>query len=139
MDDEEDVLLAFAEELPEFYSLIGGDEHVPVLLRSLETLAQIEETDVRNKAIEGIKSVGEQVSDEVYTSVFVDLIRRFQNGEWFTMKCAACGLIPSAYSRVEDDVKEEFVQLYIDLCNDNIPMVRKAAFTNIKVFFSLIC
>jgi serine/threonine-protein phosphatase 2A regulatory subunit A len=49
MDDEDEVLVALAEELGGFIQYIGGREHAHILLTPLETLAAQEETVVRDK------------------------------------------------------------------------------------------
>jgi len=50
VDDEDEVLLALAEELGRnFEEYIGGSEHAHVLLGPLENLSAVEETLVRDK------------------------------------------------------------------------------------------
>ena len=49
IDDEDEVLLALAEELGNFVEYVGGPAHANVLLMPLETLATVEETGVRDK------------------------------------------------------------------------------------------
>merc|ERR1719408_1220005 len=50
IDDEDEVLLALAEELGNFVDYVGGTAHAISLLTPLETLATVEETVVRKKA-----------------------------------------------------------------------------------------
>jgi len=49
VDDEDEVLLALAEELGNFADYVGGPDHVHVLIPLLENLAIVEETVVRDK------------------------------------------------------------------------------------------
>lgn len=50
LDDEDEVLLALAEELGKgFDEYIGGPEHAHLLLAPLASLAEVEETLVRDK------------------------------------------------------------------------------------------
>jgi serine/threonine-protein phosphatase 2A regulatory subunit A len=50
VDDEDEVLLALAEELGrDFEEYIGGKEHAHLLLGPLENLSAVEETVVRDK------------------------------------------------------------------------------------------
>ena len=49
LDDEDEVLLALAEELGSFTDYVGGKEHAHVTLSPLESLAGMEETLVRDK------------------------------------------------------------------------------------------
>ena len=55
--DEDEVLLALAEQLGSFTPLVGGPEHVNCLLPPLESLATVEETIVRDKAVESLRTV----------------------------------------------------------------------------------
>lgn len=49
LDDEDEVLLALAEELGSFTEYVGGKEYAHVTLSPLESLAGMEETLVRDK------------------------------------------------------------------------------------------
>jgi serine/threonine-protein phosphatase 2A regulatory subunit A len=49
--DEDEVLLALAEQLGTFTPLVGGTQFVNCLLPPLESLATVEETIVRDKVI----------------------------------------------------------------------------------------
>lgn len=48
VDDEDEVILALAQQLGELLPLIGGPEYATVLLPPLEALAGVEEATVRN-------------------------------------------------------------------------------------------
>ena len=49
IDDEDEVLVALAEELGSFVQFVGGPQFAACLLAPLETLAQMEETVVRDQ------------------------------------------------------------------------------------------
>ncbi len=49
VDDEDEVLLAIADELGNFTDLVGGPGHAHILFGPLATLAAVEETLVRDK------------------------------------------------------------------------------------------
>jgi serine/threonine-protein phosphatase 2A regulatory subunit A len=51
IDDEDEVLLAVAEELANFSEYVGGPEFAHYLLNPLENLAAVEEVLVRDKVI----------------------------------------------------------------------------------------
>jgi len=74
-DDEDEVLLAMAEELGRFVPYVGGAPHAHHLLPPLEALAQVEETVVRDKAVESICSVGEGLTDGAVVEHLVPLIK----------------------------------------------------------------
>ena len=74
-DDEDEVLLAMAEELGEFVSYVGGKEHAHVLLVPLETLSTVEETVVRDRAVESLCKVGSVLSSKSIAEFFSPLIK----------------------------------------------------------------
>jgi len=49
MEDEDEVLVALAEELGSFEEYVGGPQHAHVLLGALQHLATVEEPLVRQK------------------------------------------------------------------------------------------
>ncbi|KAM2685348.1 hypothetical protein FF1_047085 [Malus domestica] len=57
-DDDDEVLLAMAEELRVFIPYVGGVDHANVLLPPLETLCTVEETFVRDKAVDSLCKIG---------------------------------------------------------------------------------
>jgi serine/threonine-protein phosphatase 2A regulatory subunit A len=56
LDDEDEVLLALAEELGNFTEYVGGPQWAHLLLSPLENLAAVEETLVRDKVRSAQKS-----------------------------------------------------------------------------------
>ena len=59
-DDDDECLMAVAEHIPSLVTSVGGDEFVHALLLPLESLSTVEETVVRQKAVEGLVKVGER-------------------------------------------------------------------------------
>ena len=157
--DEDEVLLALAEQLGNFTPLVGGAEHVNCLLPPLESLATVEETIVRDKAVESLRKIAEEHSTGDLETHFVPLVKRLATGDWFTSRTSACGLFSVCYSRVSAPVKGEF-NLYrfnldwkcIDdfyfsaelrsqfrnLCQDDTPMVRRAASSKLGEFAKVV-
>ena len=103
--DEDEVLLALAEQLGTFTPLVGGAEHVNCLLLLLESLATVEETIVRDKAVDSLRSIADEHSNTDLESHFVPLVKRLATGDWFTSRTSACGLFSVCYSRVSASVK----------------------------------
>jgi len=54
VDDDDEVLLALAEQLGGFVWLVGGPAHAHVLVPALEALAAVEESTVREKVRLGV-------------------------------------------------------------------------------------
>lgn len=74
-DDEDEVLLAQAEQLGNFVPYVGGPAHAHLLLPLLETLSTVEETVVRDKAVESLCKVGSQLPDSSLNEQFIPLLR----------------------------------------------------------------
>ena len=132
--DEDEVLLALAEQLGHFTPLVGGPEFVNCIIDPLESLATLEETIVRDKAVESLRNIAQQHSPAHLQEHFVPLVLRLANGDWFTSKTSACGLFSVAYPRVSNQAKEELRAAFKRLCEDDTPMVRRAAASNLGEF-----
>lgn len=74
-DDEDEVLLAMAEELGEFVPLVGGPSHAHILLMPLEALATVDETVVREKAAQSLVSVAEAMPPASLAEHFVPVVQ----------------------------------------------------------------
>ncbi|KAG9510963.1 Serine/threonine-protein phosphatase 2A 65 kDa regulatory subunit A alpha isoform, partial [Fragariocoptes setiger] len=132
--DEDEVLLALAEQLGNFTPLVGGPEYVNCLLPPLESLATLEETIVRDKAVESLRNIAQQHSPKHLEEYFVPLVLRLAQGDWFTSRTSACGLFGVAYARVSAASKEELRRAFIRLCEDDTPMVRRSAASKLGEF-----
>ncbi|NXM37507.1 2AAA phosphatase, partial [Gymnorhina tibicen] len=106
----DEVLLALAEQLGTFTALVGGPEFVHCLLPPLESLATVEETVVRDKAVESLRAVSHEHSPPDLEGHFVPLVKRLAGGDWFTSRTSACGLFSVCYPRVSSPVKAELRQ-----------------------------
>lgn len=61
-------------------------------------------------------------------------IQRLAAGEWFTARVSSCGLFHIAYPSAPEPLKTELRTIYSQLCQDDMPMVRRAAATNLGKF-----
>ncbi|KAF9164346.1 hypothetical protein DFQ26_001557 [Actinomortierella ambigua] len=131
IDDEDEVLLALAGELGDFVDYIGGAQFAHILLQPLENLAAVEETMVRDKAVESLNKICPSLSQAQLEQYYVPLLKRLTLGDWFTSRTSATGLYavgyPLASSATQEDMRKSFGQL----CQDDTPMVRRAAATHL--------
>lgn len=74
-DDEDEVLLAMADELGAFVPYVGGPSYAHYLLPPLEGLAIVEETVVRERAVESLNKVGAVLPDSSIADHLVPLIK----------------------------------------------------------------
>jgi serine/threonine-protein phosphatase 2A regulatory subunit A len=99
VDDEDEVLLALAEELATISEYIGGNHHAYLILTALETLAATEETVVREKAVQSAGKIAQKLPQKHIEEFYIPMIRRLSSGDWFTSRTSACGLFPGAYTQ----------------------------------------
>jgi len=125
--DEDEVLLALAEKLGEFVPLVGGPAHAHTLLSPLESLATCEETVVRDKAVQSLKIIAKEHSTSDMEQHFIPLIKRLSSGDWFTSRTSVCSLFSVAYSDLSTQILDDLRSQFGTLCEDDTPMVRRAA------------
>lgn len=130
-NDIDEAQTAVAEQLGDFVDLVGGASHAGILLPLLEKLAGEEECVVRTAAVESFVKLVPRMEKNDVGNKFVPLIRRLANGDWFTTRVSACGLFSVTYPFVNESLQEELRSLYKNLCDDDTPMVRKAAYQNL--------
>ncbi|KAF5370220.1 hypothetical protein D9615_010069 [Tricholomella constricta] len=124
VDDEDEVLLALAEELGRnFEEYIGGKEHAHVLLGPLENLSAVEET----LAAESITKVATVLSQAQIEEYYIPLLKRLSQGEWFTSRTSSAALYPAVYGKVPPAIQDELRKGFTALGADDTPMVRRAA------------
>ena len=114
---------------------LGGSQYGYLLLTSLETLAAVEETVVRDKAVESASKIAARLPAKHLEEFYIPMVRRLSAGDWFTSRTSACGLFAAAYPLVNAPHQEELRKLYKTLCADDTPMVRRAATTHLAVYF----
>ncbi|KAL0678650.1 hypothetical protein Bca4012_006631 [Brassica carinata] len=133
-DDDDEVLLAMAEELGVFIPFVGGIEHAHVIIPPLESLCTVEETSVREKVVDSLCKICSQMKESDHVDSFVPLVKRLAAGEWFAARVSACGLFHFAYQGCTDVLKTELRSSYSQLCQEDMPMVRRAAASNLGKF-----
>lgn len=155
------MLLALAEELGTgFVEYLGGPSYAHLLLGPLENLAAVEETCVREKvsctygntsigehqrrltlsffilgpqASESIAKIAEVLSESQIESYYIPLLKRLSGGDWFTSRTSAASLFSAIYSKVATGTQDELRKIFGALCNDDTPMVRRAAARDLGV------
>ncbi|CAD5227484.1 unnamed protein product [Bursaphelenchus okinawaensis] len=107
-----------------FTPLVGGPQYVHCLLLPLENLANIEETVVRDKAVESLRNIADKHSLAALEDYFIHMILILAQGDWFTSRTGACVLFSVAYS---PQMKLELRGVYRQLCRDDTPIRRAAS------------
>ncbi|KAH8692844.1 protein phosphatase 2a 65kd regulatory sububit [Talaromyces proteolyticus] len=134
VEDEDEVLTALSEELGNFVEYVGGPEYGHVLLSPLENLAAIEEPLVREKAVESLNKICDQLSPKQVEEDFIPMVLRLSKADWFTSKISATGLYCAPYRKAASGVQQGLRQQFGNLVHDETPMVRRQAANNLAKF-----
>ncbi|KAI7868704.1 armadillo-type protein [Spinellus fusiger] len=134
IDDEDEVLLAVADELAKFTDYIGGPEYAHHILGPLENLSAVEEVLVRDKAVESLSKIVGFLNPSQIEHYFMPLLKRLSTGEWFTSRISATGLYAAGYPKCNAEQQTELKNMFAQLAQDDTPMVRRAAAKALKDF-----
>lgn len=128
VEDDDEVLLTMARQLGGFVELMGGPKQSVVLLEVLGSLATVEETVVRDAAVESANTITSQLDADDVQHYALPVLERLTTGDWFTSRVSACGMLAAAYGRLADNAsKDKLRQMFKALSTDDTPMVRRAA------------
>mmetsp|Transcript_30059 Transcript_30059/g.40710 ORF Transcript_30059/g.40710 Transcript_30059/m.40710 type:complete len:539 (+) Transcript_30059:52-1668(+) len=132
--EDDEVLFAIAEELGSLWEL---NPIKTAFLPLLESLAKMDETVVREQAAKSLTTISEQLSDAEMQNVFAPLVIRLAQGEWFTGRVSSCHLFYPAYSR-SNAQKEKLRKKFIELCQEDTPMIRRACAAKLGPFCTML-
>ncbi|KAJ8940880.1 hypothetical protein NQ318_000617 [Aromia moschata] len=131
IDFHDEILLNLSEQLREFIPLVGGYRHSRPVLDVLMKLCNTDETIVRDKTVEILRNIGENLDTELTEELFVPVVEALASEDWFTSKCSAAALYSAIYSKVKDEKKTELRNSFRTLIQDDSPIVRKTAAINL--------
>lgn len=125
-DNEDDFLIKLADQIVQLKDMVGGQQHVHLLLTPLEFIASIEEPKIREAAVKAVIQLVEPQEAAFYEEHFYLMVSRLVLWENYTSKISGAALIPLCFSKLSADKKESLRALVVDLSKDDIPMVRRA-------------
>jgi serine/threonine-protein phosphatase 2A regulatory subunit A len=127
-----------AEQLERLVPLVGGSDHVGVLLDILVKLACEDEVLVRERAIESMRNICDSLEQEQCEKSFYPLIENMISSDWFTTKCSAGCLISICYAKISPDKQTELRNHFRNLIQDDSPMVRRSTGNSLVDFIDII-
>mmetsp|Transcript_69013 Transcript_69013/g.224993 ORF Transcript_69013/g.224993 Transcript_69013/m.224993 type:complete len:597 (-) Transcript_69013:110-1900(-) len=127
IDDDDEVLIALAEQLRQGLEWVGGPQYAYALIGPLEELCNVEEITVRESATESLKILAGHMSSEHISRHFCALISRLATHDWYTSRISVSNLFACALPKVSDTKQEDLLKAYCRLCSDDTPMVRRQA------------
>jgi serine/threonine-protein phosphatase 2A regulatory subunit A len=139
IDDEDSVVLVYAEKLGELVDYVGGSHYCYKLLETLGQLCAAEEAVVRDMTICSLEKVVVLMSEEHLEKYFVPLVVKLATKEWYTCRASAACLVHLAYCKLSDERRASFRSMFVKLCADETPIVRKLAARNLgRVSYEII-
>lgn len=124
-NEEDEILLACAEQLPKFKTFLDSS-HIVNVLPLFQFLLCVEETVVRETATEGFRDTVKSFSDEQIQKDVMAMINNISSQEYFTGKVSACYLIRMCYEKAGKE-KEKLRALYFKLCDEETPLIKRSA------------
>lgn len=85
----EESLFNLAEQLEHFLPLVGGYEHIRLVLDILLRLSTVDETIVRERAVLTLKHICDGLDNNQCELAFYPLIVALFKDDWFSNKCSA--------------------------------------------------
>ena len=138
LDDEDEVLQVIAEKLRDLIDLVGGSEHVHILLRPIEALIMVEENNVRETAVKTAELIIGNIPTDKLPDHYVSMLVRLASNEWFTSRMSSAALFHIAYKKLSDPMKQKCRHVFLKLCSDETPTVRRLAAINFGKISKLI-
>lgn len=122
----DEILLIMGQHLIGVSNFLSDPKYVKEFLPMLERLASLEETVVREQAVTVMAHLAKRKVDP---APWIALVKRLASADWFTAKVSAAGLVAPVLSLAEDNSNQkiELLATFKELCQDETPMVRRAA------------
>jgi serine/threonine-protein phosphatase 2A regulatory subunit A len=124
-NEEDEVLLAMAEQVPKFRVYLDTN-NLSNVLPLVQFLLCVEETVVREQCVESMRELVKFFTDEQIQKDVVSLIMTISSQEYFTGKVSSCFLIRMCYEKAGKE-KEKLRNLYYKLCDDETPLIKRSA------------
>lgn len=102
------------------------DSKFDILIAPLEYLAALEETVIREQAIQSMQKIIEK-KPYLAQDHLAPVVSRLATHIEFTARVSACALVPIAYKHCNEEQKQVLRTTYSNLCGDDTPMVRRAS------------
>ena len=118
-------MLAIAENLSKFRFYLKDDKFTSTF-PLFQTLLCTEETVVRETIIESLREIIKSLSEEIICNQILPIIYNISNQENFTGKVSAVYLIRMVYQKAGKE-KEKLRTLYFKLCDEDLPLIKRAA------------
>jgi len=133
-DDEEEILVAIAEQIAKLAAFLAPHGGAEGLLLPLESFAQIEEGGVRAAVVAAVAAVAETFDVAKTREHLYPMVTRLGAKEWLPCRLTASCLLPIGCAELTPAQRAEYLGLFLSLCGDDAVMVRRMAASNFGSF-----
>lgn len=130
-DEDDEVMLAMAVELPRLVPLVGGAGHAHLLVGVLGRLAGEEDQDVRAAAIGSLVSLGALFAEESFGRAVFDAVASLQEHVWFTRKQSAVLIAARLFASFEREQQRQLARMVLALLDQDATVVRRCVAENL--------
>ena len=88
---------------------------------------------MREQAAKSLSTISAELSDSEMQSVFAPAVVRLAQADWFVGRVSSCHLFACAYPRSNAN-KERLRKKFIELCQEDTPMIRRACASKLGEF-----
>lgn len=86
-----------------------------------------------SQASDSITKIATVLTEPQIQAHYLPLLKRLSGGDWFTSRTSAASLFAAIYGKVGTSTQDEMRKMFGALCNDDTPMVRRAAARDLGV------
>jgi serine/threonine-protein phosphatase 2A regulatory subunit A len=127
----DEVLFSIAAELGNKEIVDAGG--LDVVFPLLERLAKSDETVVREEASKSMNLLTDLMSDADIQGICIPVILKLAQSEWFPGRVSACSMFHTAYPKA-GSYKESLRKRFLELCNEDTPIVRRSGSKELGIF-----
>ena len=132
LDDEEEVLVALAEIIPQLFDLVGGKNYAYLLLDVLERLCAIEDPSVCAAAVTSFKAILSKIDYSKLEVLLLDQIARMNTSDWVNSKVSLCTILPIISKEISIEGQGMVLDTFRSLLINTNVQIRKIAAENFR-------
>ena len=134
LDDDEEVVVAMSEIIPDLFDSVGGKNYAYLLLDVLEKLSAIEDYSVCTAATNSFKIILGKLDCSKLELILLDQINRMNSSEWLNSKIVLASILPLVIKDFSTEGQAIAIDIFRSLITNTIPQIRKKAAENFKFF-----
>jgi len=112
-ENEDDFLILLCDEIVKLKDYIGGKEHLNKLLGPLEIIGCMEETTVRQRAVDNLIKLSKEDTESFCKNCLFLTIKKFAAWNNYMNKVSAASLLPICYPHVSEEQQKELLNVFI--------------------------